>query len=67
MVQLNDTLIQEFTRGIHDVERKTGMFFGGLDTTNASKDNPRVVHDIFPLLLSVRAGAGTDIPGMLNT
>jgi hypothetical protein len=43
------------------------MFFGGLDTSSQSKENPKIVHDVFPLLLSVRAGAGTDIPGMLSS
>jgi len=46
-----ESLLHEYTRAVHDIEKHTGRIFG-------SKD----VH-FFPLLLSVRSGAAVSMPG----
>lgn len=59
--QLPNHLVEEYTKGLHEIEKRTGMVFGGSSSgANYSKDQ-------FPLLLSVRSGAAVSMPGMMDT
>lgn len=48
---LPSSLIEEYYKGVHEIERKTGRIFGNKDGTG------------FPLLLSIRPGAAVSMPG----
>ena len=50
-------LTKEIIQGVHELERITGMTFGG------KLDDPQAP----PLLLSVRSGAACSMPGMMDT
>lgn len=56
--QLSQHLIDEYTKGVHDIEKKTGMYFGG---QMIEQDKVKLVNNVFPLLLSVRSGAAVSM------
>lgn len=63
-LELSSHLIDEYTRGVISLEKKTKMHFGG-----QIRDGNKIayVKEVFPLLLSVRSGASVSMPGMMDT
>jgi len=61
---LEEHLVKDYTKAVHELEAQTGKVFGGDQKlpTGSGKHNPKE-----PLLLSVRSGAAASMPGMMDT
>jgi pyruvate,orthophosphate dikinase len=67
--KLLEQFVDEYAKSVRELEKLTGKQFGGGAAaagggTPQHKDQP---HDVMPLLLSVRSGAATPIPGLMET
>lgn len=60
---LNPEVVHEYTQAIHEIEKQSNKYFA-VDSEITSKRNEL---EGMPLLLSVRAGSGVIMPGILDT
>lgn len=65
--QLSTVLVDQYTKAIHELEKQTGKYFGGVQVGKQGIISTLEQINTIPLLLSVRSGAAVSMPGMMDT
>lgn len=65
--KLSQTLINQYTKAVHELEKQSGKTFGGIQIGKTGMINKMEQITTIPLLLSVRSGAAVSMPGMMDT